>query len=495
MQPNVLIIVLDALRADRVGAFGGRDLTPNIDDLASSSATFTNAFSTSTETEPAVTSVQTGRHPLSHGVVNHGAHVTEREKLTVEQVPQLPEELSASGYRTAKFGRPLGRWHKRGFDVYPEFSEGKTAIDAAVPPTKKQRINSYLAAASPWLRDAVSAIYTAVEQTFGTGIPSVETPSVTEQDVVDRFTDWIDADDPFYAFVHLMDTHGPFEVEPDAVRDCLGRFEYSGPTLQELTAHIDDEDLKNAFRSARDQWDIADYPLGAVYQAVYDAAVRKGDKRVGRIINQVNDRGLLEETLVVFLADHGESLTEHGIYFSHHGLYDQTIQIHLLVRPPGGAHGEHDQLVQLTDIAPTVADYVGIDSLRPDGYTLKPVIESEAELDRDAILAEESNNTRRRAVRTNTEKLIRVIGDDPTCRKCDIPHGSDEQCFDLTADPAEQENIARSDPGRVKRLADIMEAMRSAFVERQPSLKGPGAQFDYEDEDTLVRRMKELGYR
>lgn len=83
---NVVIVTVDALRADRVGTKMGRQLTSNIDKLASDGVMFENAFSCTNMTDPAMTSLMTGRFPYSHGITHHGAHVSDKEKKRVEQL-------------------------------------------------------------------------------------------------------------------------------------------------------------------------------------------------------------------------------------------------------------------------------------------------------------------------------------------------------------------------------------------------------------------------
>jgi len=220
MKTNVLIIVVDALRVGRVGAFGGRELTPNIDSLATESAIFTNAYSTTNATDVAVTSIQTGRYPLSHGVVNHGTRVTDQEKNTVEQVTQLPEVLSESGYRTAKFGRPLGRWHRKGFDKYPSSMKRRMAFDKRDEDenkSAKQKIGDSLERIHPTLRTTASKLYQSI-RTPPEKAEILAKYQDASDEVVQNFENFIQESSPFYTFIHLMDTHSPYEANPEVVK-------------------------------------------------------------------------------------------------------------------------------------------------------------------------------------------------------------------------------------------------------------------------------------
>jgi hypothetical protein len=169
-SPNALLIVVDALRADRVGSACEKDLTPHIDQFADDATIFTNAFTTTNATDPAVTSIHTGRYPLSNGLVNHGSRVSDQEKQRIEQVAHLPAVLSNDGYRTRKFGRPLGRWHRQGFDSYPSSMEGTYAKDYT--PTKVEKVSRTLSSVSVLL---------SIEFTHVLGISSQNTITVRNE--------------------------------------------------------------------------------------------------------------------------------------------------------------------------------------------------------------------------------------------------------------------------------------------------------------------------
>jgi len=115
---NVVVVVIDAMRADRVGAIGSeRNLTPNIDSLADEGVVFERAFSCINATDPSITSLHTGRYPRTT-VLHHADLVTDTEKQRIENAPYVPERLSNAGIRTVATGRPMVLWHRRGFDSY-----------------------------------------------------------------------------------------------------------------------------------------------------------------------------------------------------------------------------------------------------------------------------------------------------------------------------------------------------------------------------------------
>ena len=112
-RPNIILIGLDTTRAD----YFNKDNTPNLHKLAEDGINFTNAFSSTIRTDPGFTSVFTGKHPVSHGILRHGMNVTNKEKENIKHSIFLPEVLKELGYKTYAVDW-LRRWHKRGIDHY-----------------------------------------------------------------------------------------------------------------------------------------------------------------------------------------------------------------------------------------------------------------------------------------------------------------------------------------------------------------------------------------
>jgi arylsulfatase A-like enzyme len=502
MNPNILIVVEDALRADRVGVLGERNLTPNLDRLADQSAVFTRAFSTTNATDSAITSIQTGRHPLSHGIVNHGRRITDQEKSTIQNVQQLPEVLSEAGYRTAKFGRPLGRWHRSGFDIYPETGEWRNSFEKSQD--IETRISKRLDSIDPRIQKTASAVYSAtVERLKKFALGTEQNTDIGRRDVVDELATFIEADDPWFAFVHLMDTHTPYEAEMGQVKHILEEHEYRNKPLEEVAekfpngSHSHDRLVEggNVYEFV-EQWEDTEYGIGtAVVDAHYDATVKQADDRIGRIHELLEERGVLDETIVVVLSDHGESLTEHGIYYDHHGLYDESIHVPLFIRPPGGISTVCDELVQITDIAPTVLDYTGIDGLSDaDGQSLQNTIHDGESIDREFVLADEAHTQRRRMIRTQNKKLIYDVAEDTTCRYCEIQHAPEEELFELNNDPDETENCVSREEQTVDQLRTKAEKAARELKSRSPAQTGSEA-IRYDDEEEIHERLEALGYR
>ncbi len=498
MATNVLVVVVDALRTDRVGAYGGRPVTPTIDELAASGTLFERAYSTINATDPALTSLQTGQLPRTHGVLNHGSHVTDEEKRAIDGTPTLPVSLEERGYDTAAFGRPLGRWHRRGFDRYPELSSAHWRLKSL-----EKTASSLLYGIHPAIGDTISRTYNAL-----TG----RTGSDDEDGVVREFTDFLDDADEFYSLVHLMDTHTPYDVDDDLVERYLEEYDYENRPLSDVaeefpTGSITANSLQpgGVVNQDNDRWKDHEVGVGtALARAQYDAAATEADRTIDGLLEALETRELLEETLVVVLADHGESLGEHDIHFEHHGLYEPTARIPFVVRPPGeSAADRSEELVSITDIVPTVLDVLDgrDDNEEPafdaDGQSLRPLLEDEDGWERrNSLLLEEANTQRFRGVRTDRWKYLEAVDDDPTCRYCERPHGASEQLYDLESDPEETDNLADDRPEKAAELRDELAALLSSHEARTSSSDDSnGDAVEYDDEAEVLDRLESLGYR
>ena len=200
---------------------------------------------------------------------------------------------------------------------------------------------------------------------------SMLTMNVTCEELHSRAVPWLQThrDEPFFMFIHYWDVHWPF-MPPEKYRGLF----YDGNPIDPDDHSLDPFWKHPLGALARDTW--LRTPQGVVTDpdyvvALYDQSIRYLDDGIAALITALDETGLSEETLVIFTADHGESMTEHGIYFDHHGLYDCTLRVPLVARWPGhlpqGARLPH--MLQVSDIAPTLLEAVGLPVPRLHGRT------------------------------------------------------------------------------------------------------------------------------
>jgi arylsulfatase A-like enzyme len=318
-RANVLLITVDTLRADHLSCYGyeGHE-TPHIDRLAAQGALFERAFSDTPWTTPSMASVLTGLYPTRHGLKSNNAH-----RLGPEQVT-LAEVLKQRGYATAAVigSFPLDSIFRldQGFDVY---DDAFTTPIWILPDHEPHHVPSEY-------RD------TPEERALFTLEKALSDSRRTDAEVTDAALDWLEGREPgpFFLWVHYFGPHSkPDWRLPESDRD---------------RQHLDR----------------------------YDPDVRIVDAEVGRLLAAIDADGLADKTLVVFHADHGESLGEQG-YLGHGQLLNEpSVHIPLLLRLPGviPAGERITEVARNVDLFPTVLDVTGGDADLPlSGRSLLPL--------------------------------------------------------------------------------------------------------------------------
>ena len=353
-RPNVVLITIDTLRADRLG----RGLTPALDALASTGRQFGNARSAVPLTLPSHVTIMTGALPPVHGVRDNGVRFD-------GSVPTLARSLESAGYRTAAFvgayvlDRRFGL--ADGFDTYDD------------------RVH----------RDPNLAARLEAERKGG--------------EVADAALAWLaSATDPFFLWVHFYDPHAPYDP-PAEYRSRAGG---------------------NA----------------------YDGEVAYADAQVGRVLDALRARGLLDRTIVVAAGDHGESLGDHGEQT--HGMltYDSALRVPLIVSGPAVQPARISSPVSLADIAPSLLRRTGVQAPGQSGAS---------DLFGDSRAA--------RDVYAETE-YPRAAGWHPLAalagERWKLILSSETELYDLASDPGETKNVAADHAAIVQGMTAAIEPMR-----------------------------------
>jgi len=379
---NVILLVLDAARARELGCYGyGRPTSPEIDRLAREGVVFERAFTPAVYTLAAMSSVWTSEYPdRHHGEVSFSSKLP-RNRLT------LAEVLTPRGIQTAGFVANAVAGKVGGFDRgFAEFHE--------------------------------------LFQRYGSGADAFR----------HVLPDWLHAnkDRRFFAYLHFREPHFPYDPEPPFDT----RFGPEGPIPKAVRRDMDW--LTEANQGRR--------PLTPEERAhlvrLYDGNVAFADQEIGALRRALEAEGLLDRTVVMVMADHGEGLGEHGWVGHNVQLYEESIHIPLVVRFPAGkaeAGRRIAGLVDLLDIAPTIADVFGVlgqggSDKQFQGRSLLPVIDGAP--GKAAILARTVWDRPRYALRDERFKLL-----------YDTRTG-EEQLFDIASDPGETRDIRSSDPLR-----------------------------------------------
>lgn len=309
-RPDILLITIDTLRADRLGVYGSRlGLTPNIDGLASGALVFDRAYAVTPITGPSLSSAFTSHYP-------HETKITDNGLLIPTGVVTLAELLRRGGYETAAVvSNPVLCDPQRfdaGFDTY----------DDALPESEKYRNEPTRRAGKT--TDAVLARWRSR------------------------------GGKPMFLWVHYMDPHGPYEA-PDAFLEKATRV--TAPADRALPLSPSDRGLGGipryqslpGCRSSRD------------YLVRHNAAVASLDSELGRLLGDPAIARLRREGLICFTSDHGESLGEHDIWFAHgENVYEEMIRVPWIVTGRSVESGRRSDVVSLIDLLPSLLDSVGL---------------------------------------------------------------------------------------------------------------------------------------
>lgn len=388
--PNIIVVMADDHAQWAVNAYGLEQIdTPNIDWLAREGVFFRNAFSPAPVCSPARASFYTGKMPSQHGVHDFLGESEEFDANWLSGETLLSERLKSLGYRTGLFGK----WHattdsmppQPGFDRWLSYDVARAGWE-----------NEYLHSGTVYFSDDGDPIeYTGVQARF-----------LTEQAI--RFID--DASGkPFFISLNLVEPHAPFAGLPERLvaryRDAANEIVRAGGASQ-----------------LADRGGIFKTPGDHVEQlAQYLAAVSLVDEQVGRLLDALQGRGLLENTLLVYTSDHGLLVGQYGLYGKTNAtnpanFYEETIRIPLIVYGPDemlDLDQARDEFVDLLDLHVTILDYAGRNASETDygpGRSLRPLLEGERNTAwRTAQLAERGNA---RMISDGHWKLVRYYKPD-----------------------------------------------------------------------------------
>jgi arylsulfatase A-like enzyme len=395
---NVMIIAVDTLRPDHLGCYGyPRHTSPCIDELADQGVLCENAMSHSPWTLPSFASVFTSLYPTQHGAVQLGNGLR-------SSFPTLAEILKAHGYTTgavinAPTLKPANRVN-RGFDFYDTVPRGTRVADG------------------------------------------------TTTDVLA----WIDGakDRPFFMFAHYFDPHLPYA--PPAPYDRMFDCDYRGRIGNSFDAEGFAEEKSKRFS----QMEVLTPEDWNHIRSLYDGEIVFTDTEIARLLRGLEERGLRQNTLIVFLSDHGEEFYDHGGFGHGHSLYSELITVPLIFSLPGrfAAGVRLTRQVRLVDVAPTILDVLEVGPTPGfEGVSLKPLLEGKGAVEAsttrllppDAALAEATTlGPEKKSITSYPWKLIYNMGT------------QERTLFNLEEDPEERHDLGPEGLPRQRELEQML---------------------------------------
>ena len=436
---RVILITCDTLRRDRLGVYGGAsDTTPRLDAFATEATVFETAFASAPLTSPAIGSLLTGRRPDELGMGTNKV-LMPSEATTVAEVIKsagLPTAAIVSNWVLRKRAGYEGAGVDQGFAYYDDrMQDAEVARESVMERVAAKTTGAALA----WLR---------------------ERPS-----------------DRFFLWVHYQDPHGPYTPPAEYV------------TWDESRDGTDETPLplgetQKGLRELPGYQALGDERRPAFYRSQYDAEIRYFDHELGRLLDGIEDEGLSGDALIIFTADHGESMGEHNWWFSHgQTLFRELVHVPLIVRFPAGARSPTgwtidgvrrvDELVGHVDLAATILEALGLDALPTHGTSLLTERLSEERVLVQSLRLPDSPGRWEGL----TDGRWRIV-----------THPRGELLFDLLRDPDESENRRTSDAAEVDRIRALHAETRRTL----PPLAAGGTEETLDAEGREA--MKALGY-
>lgn len=446
---DLLLITVDSLRYDHVGAYGyERNTTPFIDEMAEVGHVFDQAYAHAGATRASFPSILTSSYPLMYGGY---------ERLSDERT-LVSEPLREMGYRTGGFHSNLFLSSEAGYDRgFDRFYDSKT--DPTITYKLRKLLRENLSSDGT-IYQLLKWAFDKTEEKAGVELGSLYTKA---DDLTDMAINWIESDaskSPTFAWVHYMDVHHP----------------YVPPAEHQLPFRdipIDDKRAVKLRRKMLEESDELTEEEKADIIDLYDAEIRFTDAEIQRLVESAREE--LNDPIVLFTADHGEEFGEHG-KFGHGYLHEECVHVPLIM-DTGEGGTRYDELVGLLDVPPTLIDYADGDipnNFR--GSSLRNLVEGK-EWNRTSVISGYGD----------------VSGDYyHSVRETQWTYIEDEdgqRLYDRITDATEKQDVMGENPEIAKNLSNQLQN----HVQNVKDTHSDVQNVDMEDE--VVDRLEQLGYK
>ena len=513
-RPDILFIVLDTQRVDRLSCYGyPLNTTPNLDAFAAQSTRFAMAIAPAQWTVPSHASMFTGLYPSEHTM-------TQSYSVMPEDMTTLTERLRDNGYFTAGFcNNPLvgviNNGLRRGFQSFLNYSGLLTSR-----PNQAGVSSGPVGRYRQWFKRQLSGVMTKVQDAFARSdrllalsftplmVPLWQTALSFKGNTAKSLEDTArllcdrtgtQPEQPIFAFVNLMGTHMPYHpprpyiekyaphvLEDRDARSFLQRFNNDVyGWLAPLTGALDDDQKKTL-------------------DGMYDAEVAYQDALLGDFFRTLEQRGRLDNTLVIICADHGEHLGEKQLMGHSLSIYNELVRVPLIIRQPNQPSQPQTSPPVIEDVVSTRRLFHtvlhGVDLATPDEQALSLLPQQHPLPDTDYVFAEAipPQNVVNLMQKRQPELVRDRACDQPRRAVWMGPHKLIEtgeasiELYDVREDPQETLNISAILPENVEVLQECLQAFAGeiqGYGTVVATRRAPG----YDDPD-VQRRLQDLGY-
>ena len=392
-RPNVIFILIDALRADHLSSYGyPRETSPYIDSIAREGVLFSNAISAAPWTTPSVMSIFTSVSPSVHGVVRIALELG----VLSDDFTTLAERLLGNDYETA--GIISNPWLDKnwklnqGFKTYEmvDWNDARKVTSKALSWLDKRPTNPFF----------LSWVYSK--------------PSI-----------------PFFLYLHYMDVHPPYDTIPSP---------YNKAFLEKKDIISDRKLTEEEINKIPEYWGVRDLQKTDLnyYMTLYDQEILFADAEIKKLMDKLDGLGLLKNAIIVITADHGVEFLEHGGWDMGKNLHDENLHVPLIIKLPSKLPRNYiiDNQIRSIDIMPTLLGILDIPVPNNiNGENLTPLIYQKGQLNLDAF-SEAMDSDPFNYIKSLRTERFKMIYDTNT---------KDAWLYDLETDPKESVNLTQND--------------------------------------------------
>ena len=432
-HPNIIIVMVDTLRADYLGCYGfDGTISPRIDQLSLEGVTFEHGFSPAPWTKPSVASFFTSLYPQTHGITQMDK---KHSSLLADEAFTMAEFLKKEGFQTGAF---VGNsWLRdqdgfaQGFDAYTVWDDrNQSALDVFKP------ARNWLASLNPTK--------------------------------------------PFFLYLHFMDVHGPYQCSR-GISPSINNSRTLAPNKKLSQKNL--SEMKPYLKETSAQWEKEEKWELRNWRACYAEGVRKFDAHFRRVMDYLKGNEHLKNTLLIFTSDHGEELFEHGGWDHGSNLFNHQLHVPLIIQfPQSKFKGKRIAApVSLMDILPTLIKIVAPDNSIPVsmvGKPLMPLIKDNQQHSWEELYFEAVKKNRDLySMQTHKHKIIFNKKKESA------------KLFSISNDPLEQEDLAGTHPGLTRKLKrKILKHIKT--LKKKKKFRNKNRAIDPE----LQEKLKSLGY-
>lgn len=508
-RPDILLLVLDTLRADRLQCYGSPEaITPALDALAGESTLYRFAIAPAQWSIPSHASLFTGVYPSIHDT-------TQSNSILPEGLPTLAERLREAGYHTAAFcNNPLvgviNNGLRRGFDSFLNYAGLWTSRpnQAGARPGAYDRIRQRF---KGWLTDTITRIQDAFARNdallelsltplfvplWQTALSFKGNSRKSLDDAARLFIrrDRLPPDQPVFAFINLMGIHMPYRA-PRAYTQRFAPQVLRDPAARRYLRQFNTD----AFGWLAPLADPVSGQHKAVLDGMYNAEAAYQDHLVGQFFDRLRQAGWLDQSLVMILSDHGDHLGEHQLMGHSVSLYNELVRVPLMIRDGGGAFPRGatvDHFVSTRRVFHTALTAAGAATDAERALTLAADVKGQAEGGVAFSECVPALNFLRMLNKRRPELIRARALDQYRIAVCSEGHkliqtGAERfELYDLIGDPTEQRDLSQAQPERAASLRRLI----AEFTQHAgAAAQSAGLSVD-EPDAAVAQRLRSLGY-